>query len=320
MTNTETLNLVCTLQEPYKDAEITQISSAYDGRLVVLWRDSKGEQEECRVYEKSGDYQSMSFSAFPGPVDYVVPMPKNRWLGCVCRVPYEDGKPLPDGAWIISDRGQVLSTSNMGKALLCPVVAQDGTIWAPYWDEYEWRDDRVVDEESDYGKYTAGCTGMTVFDDHLKVIGRHDSPTFALEIYASHHDGRTFWYLSYGEWVIDSWGPKGQGQPMPANDDLQLVGAPFLIYKDRLARLGNIARDYERNRKPEGYVSLYRYPPSDNPATPTKVNIEDIRQTVLVYPDMRPVSMDDFISSWGNKFYLVDHSQHWYELEAFPDC
>ncbi|BDR55739.1 hypothetical protein [Xylocopilactobacillus apis] len=236
-TNTESLVFVRTLEAPAQGSSIAEAHTAYDGRLVLIWQNAEGARTQCQVYKKNGSCESISFSAFPGHVSFVMPMPGNRWLGCKARTWYEEGKPLADSAWIVSEQGKVLSSGNMGDALSCPTVAQDETIWAPYFDEHPGRDEGPVDESSDYGKYTAGDSGMTVFDDHLKVLGRHNSPTYVMDVYYSHHDGYRYWYLSYPDWIIDNWSASGQGEPMAADDELELRGAPFLMYKNRLARL-----------------------------------------------------------------------------------
>ncbi|BDR52914.1 hypothetical protein KIM372_08210 [Bombiscardovia nodaiensis] len=243
-------------------------------------------------------------------------MPGNRWLGCKARTCYEEGKPLADSAWIVSEQGKVLSSGNMGDALSCPTVAQDGTIWAPYFDEHPVRDDDPVDESSDYGKYTAGDSGMTVFDDHLKVLARHNSPTYVMDVYYSHHDGHSYWYLSYPDWIIDNWSTSGQGEPMAANDELELRGVPFLMYKNRLARLSVFEVEWTRRRRPlDEHVSLYRYPQRSDIAS---VSRDKVQQTLLTYPNGLQASMDVLVCSWSNKFYLIDKDTSWYEIEAFP--
>ncbi|MBT1167300.1 hypothetical protein [Bifidobacterium simiarum] len=293
------LTFVKTLTPPYAGASPMGISASHNGDLVVLWRDPNTIHSAICAVESLHTSRYMPYSAFPADVDYVVPMPNHQWLGVCARSSWDDEGRLLDAAWRIDDDGKVLAHGNMGDALLCPVVGKDGTIWATYFDEMPWREDSDDDEYSDEGRYTAGYTGMTVFDDQFHVVGRHHTSTAITEVYWSHTDGNDFWYLSYPDWNIDHWTSRGWKQPIPAD---QLDSSPFIAYRDRLARFSGPGEDRD---------TLY-YDPVD-PSEP----LQAWDKVVVTLPDGSPLRRGRVIT-WGNMLYYL-YGHDWYLLTVFND-
>lgn len=293
------LTFAKTLTPPRAKARLMRISTAYNGDLVAQWFVPNTNDSGTCTVESLQESRHMPYSVFPEDVDYVVPMPKHQWLGVCSRSSWDEDDHLRDAAWRIDDDGNVLARGNMGDALLCPTIGKDGTIWATYFDEMPDRWDSDDDELSDDGRYTAGYTGMTVFNDQLHVVSRHHTPTLIGEVYWSHTDGNDFWYLSYSDWMIDHWTPHGWEQPIPAN---QLGGSPFIAYHNRLARFSGPGEDRD---------TLY-YVPSD-PHEP----VQTWRKVVVTFPDGTPLQRGH-ITTWGNMLYYV-HGYDWYTLKVFND-
>ncbi|MFT3714782.1 MAG: hypothetical protein QM774_02215 [Gordonia sp. (in: high G+C Gram-positive bacteria)] len=253
------LESVRRLVEPFVGAEIAGVNTAWDGRLLIDWR---GDGKQTTSAESpDGRSETLDISLFQHSVDYVMPLPSGNWLRYQARVTPEVDRTLtpaqrartahtPDSAWVIDTSGHVIASGSLGDACLEASVGSAGQIWVPYFDEapqrglagiwernahgdMEFVEDSIVPtesvaEDSGYGRFTAGYTGMTIFDENLRVVGRHDrekSDTDICEVYMSATDGERYWYFSYPDWNIDCVGPEGQAPPI--HDDRHKAG--FLI-------------------------------------------------------------------------------------------
>lgn len=227
-------------------------------------------------------------------------MPGGNWLGTQARVDLPRADEVPVTAWVLSPHGQVVASGCVGDASLRPVVSASGQIWVTYFDERPFRpgdgagnytDD--VPEDSAFGRYTAGDTGMTVFDSSLEVIDRHEG-TDIVEVYVTHTDGNRFWYVSYPNWVIDRHGPDGQQPPIPDPDH---KGAVLVASGDRIARFGGGGphRDSLFVRHPDGTDTI----------------------SIVTFPDGRPLTRGA-IATWGPYLHYFD-GPDWYVVKVFGD-
>ena len=311
---TRRLEFVKTLEPPISDAEPVMYTNSYDGSLVTRWLRDDGSAVDTIDTPKART-ATVFEDILPCPVNYFVPLPGERWLGTRARDQWDYKHKLLDTAWVVDEQGNVLASSNLGDASLCPVVGKDGQIWVTYFDEAPQRgkgptyrraenDEWVlipgsaiplesVGEYSDRGKHTAGYTGMTVFDEDLKVVDRHSSGTYICEVYWTHTDGERFWYLSYPTWAIDVWGPDGQEAPIPAS---VFKKGPFVACSEGVARF---------SAPGEHRDSLYT-PQLDG----------TIREEMVVFPDGTPLRQG-IVSSWGRYLHYFD-GLDWYRLLVFP--
>lgn len=311
---TRPLRRVRTLSPPFKDAILRTVHTEYDGTLGVWWSEQRGENEIYTRESETGPVAELNPQVFPNEASYVVALPGGRWLGSGARVDWPEDQPLSDGAWIIDGTGGIVATGCLGDAHLRPVVTLDGRILVSYFDEHpdrgcdgawtrnakgEWemipdsvRPVESVDEYSDFGRYTAGYTGMTVFDDQLRVMGRHSSPTDICEVYAWHTDGERFWYVSYPEWQVDVWDPDGQGKRIPSGE---LKGAPLICYGDGIARFSGPGEDRD---------TLYTITADNN-----------VIREVVTFPDGTALRQGD-IATWGRQLHYLNGAE-WFVLDVF---
>lgn len=222
---------------------------------------------------------------------------------------------VADTAWIISPTGEILASGCLGDAARLPVVGRGGQIWVTYFDEapsrgsdgawrrvesgeFEFIEGSVVAvdevrENSGYGRYTAGYTGMTVFDSSLRPVARHPMDgTSIVDVYATHTDGDCFWYVSYPKWVVDSYRPDGQGPPIA---DPSHKGAPLIASGDRLARFSGSGRHRD---------SLFVRLPDGG---------EEV--SIVTFPDGSPLRRGA-VTTWGPYLHYFDDLD-WYMLDVF---
>lgn len=313
---TRSLRPVRTLSPPFDGARLAAIGAEHDGTLGVWWTDPHGDRDLYTVESETERVAQVAISSFPGAIDHVVGLPGRRWLGSAARVDWTDAGTVPDTAWIIDDAAHVLASGCLGDAHLRPVVTPDARIFVTYFDEHPWRASdgawsrdaegdwtlipgsivplESVREYSDHGRFTAGYTGMTIFDDRLRVLDRHCSPTDVLEVYASHTDGQRFWYVSYPEWYIDEWGPEGQENRLPPTD---FKGAPLIAYGERIARFSGPGENRD---------SLYT-------ALADGTTVRD----VVTFADGTALHRGD-VTTWGRFLHYLD-GLAWYTLDVFPE-
>lgn len=311
---TRRLRHIRTLSAPFDGARLAQFGAEHDGTLGVWWSDADGDRDLYTVESETERVAQVTISSFPGAVDHVVGLPGRRWLGSVARVDWTDEGNVPDTAWIIDDAGRVTAAGCLGDAHLRPVVTRDGRIFVTYFDEHPWRASdgawkpdadgawtlipgsvlplESVQEYSDHGRYTAGYTGMTIFDDRLHVVARHTSPTDVLEVYASHTDGARFWYVSYPEWYIDTWGPDGQENRLSSKD---FKGAPLLASGEHMARFGGPGAHRD---------TLYTVFPDGR-----------IGREIVTFPDGTALRRGR-VTTWGSQLHYVD-GHAWSALDVF---
>lgn len=293
------LRFVKRMAPPVPGMEITDTFTRYDGALVVTWRD-EARTRMITIETESDSIPGITESSFPEYVSYIVPMPGGNWLGTQARVDRPRTDEVPVTAWVLSPQGEVVASGCVGDASLRPVVSASGQIWVTYFDERPFRpgdgagnytDD--VPEDSAFGRYTAGDTGMTVFDSNLEVIDRHDG-TYLVEVYATHTDGNRFWYVGYPSWVIDSHGPDGQRPPIPDPDH---KGVTLIASGDRIARFSGAGehRDSLFVRQPDGSETI----------------------SIVTFPDGRPLNRGQ-LTTWGRYLHFFD-GPDWYVVTVFGD-
>ncbi|NMM91310.1 hypothetical protein B2J88_44610 [Rhodococcus sp. SRB_17] len=311
---TTPLRFVKRIEPPSPGMEIDDTFTRYDGAIVVTWRNKAGDRA-ITVETEADSLPSIPESSFPGYVDYIVPMPGGNWLGTQARVKDPHDCEVPVTAWVLSPHGEIVASGCFGDASLRPVVGTSGQIWVPYFDEkpfrerdgawYKTDDDRWefyivsavglddVAENSAYGHYTAGYTGMTVYNTNLEVIDRHEG-TDIVEVYATHTDGNRFWYVGYPNWVIDSYGPDGQRPPVPATSH---KGATLIASGNQIARFGGAGphRDSLFVRQPDGSEAI----------------------SIVTFPDGRPLEQGG-IATWGPYLHYFD-GPDWYVVTVFGD-
>lgn len=311
---TRPLRRVRTLSPPFGGATLVEVGTQYDGALGLWWSDPNGERDVFTVEAEASRVAAVNVSPFPGPVDYIATLPGQRWLGSAARADWLGDDTVVDTAWVIDAGGSIQARGCLGDAHLRPVVTPDARIFVTYFDEHPdrgcdgaWVRDNdggwvavpnsarplaFIDEYSAEGRYSAGYSGMTVFNDQLRVIGRHVSPTPVCEVYAFHTDGERFWYVSYPDWVIDSWGPHGQGKPQASGE---FKGMPLIAHGGRIARFGGDGQDRD---------SLY-----------TQDDDHQMRREVVTYPDGTALRRG-IVTTWGHQMHYVD-GLNWYVLDVF---
>jgi hypothetical protein len=328
---TRRLEFVRRIEPPAPNMDIYSLATTFNGFLMPTWIDHENGRLET-IETPTERTATVSDDIMPEPVSYLLPLPGDKWLGVIARSDFIDDdniglggmrlsrtdgseSRLKDGAWVVDASGNILASGNFGDALLRPVVGSNGEIWVTYFDEHPGRSsdgawsrtengdydmipDSVipvesVDEYSDYGKYTAGYTGMTVYDVDLKVVGRHEG-TDICEVYYSHTDGTRFWYVSYPEWVIDCWGSGGQEFAIWPDG---LKGSPIIACDKGLARFSGEGghRDSLFFHRPDGTLC----------------------EEVVVMPDGNQLRQGQ-IATWGRYLHFLD-GLDWYRLAVFQE-
>lgn len=327
------LTAVRSLLPPRNGDELHEVFTRYDGELCAVWQGS--ESQLLTVEYIDGQEVLLDLACLADyAIDYILPLPDGCFLGVAARV---DLEPAPaakaghspdftagvvdDNAWVVDAAGRLLRAGSLGDALLRPVVSRGGLVWVTYFDEapdrgclgaHRRNDDgawvaipgsfvpeELVDECSDYGRYTAGYTRMTVFSSDLQVLGRHLGSDIR-EVCATHTDGESFWFVGYPDWNVEQW---RAASPVRSRIVSGRGGAPLLTDGERLARFSGAGSERD---------SLFMAQPDDWYG---EEGVGHEVEWIVTMPDGSALR-GGFVRTYGGVLHYLD-GLDWYWLRPF---